>query len=120
VIDASGTYATPNPLGASGLPAEGERALAERIHYGIPDVLGPRPGALRGRRTLVVGSGHSAFNAVLDLAALARGSPGTRWSGRCGGTRSGRCSAAARDALPGAASLGRAPAAAGGEGGCAW
>ena len=28
VIDASGTYASPNPLGASGLPAAGERALA--------------------------------------------------------------------------------------------
>ncbi|MDP9347954.1 MAG: NAD(P)-binding protein, partial [Gemmatimonadota bacterium] len=36
VIDASGTYATPNPLGADGLPTEGEEALAGRIHYGIP------------------------------------------------------------------------------------
>ena len=31
VIDASGIYTTPNPLGASGLPAAGERALANRI-----------------------------------------------------------------------------------------
>src|SRR5262245_149844 len=31
VIDASGTYTTPNPLGASGLPAVGERALDGRI-----------------------------------------------------------------------------------------
>ena len=40
VIDASGTTATPNPLGAAGAPAIGERQLADRIFYGIPDVLG--------------------------------------------------------------------------------
>ncbi len=40
VIDASGTYETPNPLGAHGIPALGERALRERIFYGIPDILG--------------------------------------------------------------------------------
>jgi thioredoxin reductase len=71
VIDASGTYATPNPLGASGLPATGERALADRIFYGIPDVLGRDRARYAGRRVLVAGSGHSAFNAILDLAALA-------------------------------------------------
>jgi thioredoxin reductase len=71
VIDASGTYTTPNPLGASGLPAVGERALADRIFYGIPDVLGRDRVRYAGRRVLVAGSGHSAFNAILDLAALA-------------------------------------------------
>ena len=40
VIDASGTWKTPNPLGADGTPAEGEAAFSERIAYGIPDVLG--------------------------------------------------------------------------------
>ena len=40
VVDASGTWATPNPLGASGLPAVGEAELADRIAYGIPDILG--------------------------------------------------------------------------------
>jgi hypothetical protein len=39
VIDASGTWPRPNPLGAGGLPAVGERAVADRIAYGIPDVL---------------------------------------------------------------------------------
>jgi thioredoxin reductase len=71
VIDASGTYTTPNPLGANGLPAVGERALADRIFYGIPDVLGRERTRYAGRRVLVAGSGHSAFNAILDLAALA-------------------------------------------------
>ncbi len=40
VIDASGTWSRPNPLGAHGLPAEGEVELAEYIAYGIPDVSG--------------------------------------------------------------------------------
>src|SRR5680860_666990 len=40
VIDASGTWTHPNPLGASGKPAIGERALAGQIAYGIPAVLG--------------------------------------------------------------------------------
>jgi thioredoxin reductase len=78
VIDASGTYATPNPLGASGLPALGEHAHSARIFYGIPDVLGMHRARYAGRRVLVAGSGHSAFNALLDLAALAETEPATR------------------------------------------
>jgi thioredoxin reductase len=70
VIDASGTWTSPNPLGAGGVPAEGESEHAHWLDYGIPDVLGRERGRFAGRRTLVVGSGHSAFNAVLDLAAL--------------------------------------------------
>jgi hypothetical protein len=70
VIDASGTIETPGVLGASGLAAIGERAAAGRIFYGIPDVLGLHRARYEGRRVLVVGSGHSALNALLDLAAL--------------------------------------------------
>jgi thioredoxin reductase len=70
VIDASGTWEAPNPLGANGLPAPGERAAAGRIDYGIPDVLGAERDRYAGKRVLVVGSGHSAFNAVLDLMTL--------------------------------------------------
>src|ERR687884_648367 len=77
VIDASGTWRTPNPLGADGLPALGEAAAADRIFYGIPDVLGAERERYAGKRTLVVGSGHSAFNALLDLADLAEQEPGT-------------------------------------------
>ena len=36
VIDASGTWTTPNPSGADGLPAIGETAAAGRIATGIP------------------------------------------------------------------------------------
>lgn len=78
VIDATGTWSTPNPVGANGLPAVGERDNAERIFYGIPDVLGSDRARYAGKRTLVVGAGHSAANALLGLAELARTAPGTR------------------------------------------
>lgn len=78
VIDASGTWGTPNPLGANGLPAVGERENAEAIVYGIPDVLGAQRSRYAGKRTLVVGAGHSAANALLALAELAGSEPGTR------------------------------------------
>lgn len=77
VIDASGTWQTPNPLGAGGILAEGEAELASRIAYGIPDVLGKHRHLYAGRTTLVAGSGHSAANALLELAELAETEPGT-------------------------------------------
>lgn len=77
VVDASGTYTSPNPLGASGVPAAGETALAGRIFYGIPNVIGPDRSRFARRRVMVVGSGHSAANALIDLAELARQEPGT-------------------------------------------
>lgn len=77
VIDASGTWSRPNPIGAAGIPARGEAAVGERIAYGIPDVLGAERHRYAGRRILVVGSGHSAFNALVDLVALAGEAPGT-------------------------------------------
>jgi hypothetical protein len=80
VIDASGTWRAPNPLGASGVLADGEAQAASRITYGIPDVLGRDRGRFAGKRTLVVGSGHSAFNALLDLVALGAETAGGRVS----------------------------------------
>jgi thioredoxin reductase len=77
VIDASGTSAMPNPAGAGGVPAIGERALRDKIFYGIPDVLGSERARYAGKRVLVIGSGHSAFNALLDLVDLADDVPGT-------------------------------------------
>ena len=77
VIDASGTYASPNPLGAGGVAALGERGLAHRIEYRIPDVLGAQRSRYASRRVLVVGGGHSAFNAIRDLAELQQDAPDT-------------------------------------------
>jgi hypothetical protein len=77
VIDASGTWTTPNPLGANGLPADGETAFSDRIAYGIPDILGRHRSIYAGRTTLVVGAGHSAANALLDLVRLTEAEPET-------------------------------------------
>ena len=77
VIDASGTWANPNPIGAGGLPAVGERMAADHIFYGIPDLLGTHRDRYTDRRVMVVGSGHSAFQALLDLAKLRKAHPGT-------------------------------------------
>lgn len=71
VIDASGTWTTPNPLGAGGIPADGEAEHAGRIAYGLPDVLGRARATYEGRTTLVIGAGHSAANVLIDLARLA-------------------------------------------------
>jgi N-acetylglutamate synthase-like GNAT family acetyltransferase len=84
VIDATGTWNHPNPVGGSGVPAIGEEEAADRIFYGIPDVLGSARSRYAGKRTLVVGAGHSAANALLALADLARQAPHTQlvWSVR--------------------------------------
>lgn len=78
IIDATGTWGTPNPIGANGLPAIGEAALAVQVFYGIPDIAGSQRARYAGKRTLVVGAGHSAANALLYLADLAKQAPGTR------------------------------------------
>ncbi|MFG2024139.1 NAD(P)-binding domain-containing protein [Streptomyces sp. NPDC048825] len=78
VVDASGTWTVPSPVGANGLPALGEKASADRISYRVPDLKDP---AVRdryaGRRTAVVGSGASAFTALALLADLAGEEEGT-------------------------------------------
>jgi thioredoxin reductase len=71
VIDASGTWQHPNPLGAAGTSAVGEVTNNSRFSYGIPDVLGAVREDYTGLRLLVVGGGHSAANVLLDLVRLA-------------------------------------------------
>jgi thioredoxin reductase len=75
VIDASGTWRQPAPAGADGLPALGERAAAGLIRYQVPGFASPD--GFAGRHTVVVGAGHSASTAVIELAAIARAHPGT-------------------------------------------
>lgn len=77
VIDASGTWRSPNPIGAGGYAVPGETSCAGRIAYGIPDVLGRGRARYADRRVLVVGSGHSAVNIVLDLLDLRENHPRT-------------------------------------------
>jgi len=78
VLDASGTWGQPNPLGVDGLIVPGEHEAQDRIAYGIPDILGHARADYAGRRVLVAGSGHSAINAVLDLLRLQEDAPETR------------------------------------------
>ena len=78
IIDASGTWFSPNPLGAGGYPAPGEDEAARRIVYGIPDILRQDRARFAGKRVLVVGSGHSAIQSVLDLVRLKREAPDTK------------------------------------------
>jgi Pyridine nucleotide-disulphide oxidoreductase len=75
VIDASGTWFSPNPMGVDGGLIQGEQEAADRIAYGIPDVLGELRARYAGARILVVGAGHSATNVVLDLLQLQEASP---------------------------------------------
>ncbi|MCL6738070.1 NAD(P)-binding domain-containing protein [Streptomyces neyagawaensis] len=78
VIDASGTWSVPSPMGADGLPALGEKAAAEHITYRVPDLDDPAIRArYAGRRTAVIGSGASAFTALALLADLAKDEDGT-------------------------------------------
>lgn len=76
VIDASGTWSQPNPMGINGLPVPGERG-SKQVSYGIPDVAGTRRSDFIGKRTLVVGSGHSAINVALALLELQEIDPAT-------------------------------------------
>ncbi|APG87491.1 flavoprotein (plasmid) [Sinorhizobium americanum CCGM7] len=77
VLDASGTWLRPNPIGVDGLPVPGESLAGDRISYGIPDVLGRERERYAGNDVLVIGSGHSAINTVLSLLDLHREHPKT-------------------------------------------
>ncbi|HTJ48600.1 MAG TPA: NAD(P)-binding domain-containing protein [Cyclobacteriaceae bacterium] len=70
VIDASGTWNSPNPIGAGGVYAEGEIENRNKIFYGIPDILNHHRDRYKNKSIVVVGSGHSAINAILELDKL--------------------------------------------------
>jgi thioredoxin reductase len=78
VIDASGTWGQPNPIGSDGLTAIGERAaaVAGLVTYTPPTPL--QSASWAGRHVVVVGSGHSAMTAVIGLAETVRHEPTTR------------------------------------------
>lgn len=78
VIDASGAWSQPNPIGVNGLPVLGEAEARDFIDYGIPDVLGDARERFAGKRVLVVGAGHSAINVALDLITLQQDAPETK------------------------------------------
>ena len=77
VIDASGTWTQPNPIGVDGLTVPGEALASDRIAYGIPDVVGALRSDYAGKRMLVIGAGHSAINVALALMELQDEAPST-------------------------------------------
>ncbi len=108
VIDASGTWHKPNPLGSGGLPAIGEKRHAEHITYGIPDITDTARDRYADRRVMVVGSGHSAVNALIELAQIKQDAPQTQilWAMR--GTNLQKVYGGGEDdALPARGALGR-------------
>lgn len=107
VVDASGTWGTPNLLGASGIPAHGETSAARRIEHALPDVLSADRDRFAGQHTLVVGAGHSAANTLLALADLATHVPGTTLSWAIRATSPARTyGGEAADALPARGAIG--------------
>lgn len=77
VLDASGTWGNPNPANSSGIWLKEEQSLQEQMVYGIPDILGKERERYVNKRVVVVGGGHSAINALLDLAQLKEVRPET-------------------------------------------
>lgn len=105
IIDASGTYETPNVLGANGLPAHGETdaEVAAVIDHALPDVLGADRERYAGKHVLVVGAGHSAATTLLALAQLENTS--VTWAIR-DGSASRSYGGGDADALPARGALG--------------
>ncbi|KAA0092074.1 flavoprotein [Mycolicibacterium sp. P1-18] len=107
VVDASGTWGQPNPAGAESVSATGERVAADA---GLVSYVPPTPtqaAAFAGRHVVVVGSGHSAMTAVIQLGEVARANPSTKvtWVLRRGVT-DGTFGGGAADELPQRGALG--------------
>jgi thioredoxin reductase len=77
VIDATGTWNSPNPIGSGGVYAVGELENSDHIFYGIPDILNQHIDRYKNKRVLVVGSGHSSINVILELDRLKEKYPDT-------------------------------------------
>ncbi len=78
VIDATGTWNQPNPIGSGGVSAEGEQELKKHIFYGIPNVKADHLERYKNKNIVVVGGGHSAINVLLDLADVQKEYPKTQ------------------------------------------
>ncbi|MBV1778758.1 FAD-dependent oxidoreductase [Paeniglutamicibacter sp. ABSL32-1] len=80
VIDASGTWGNPNPVGRSGIEANGEAEARATgfVTSPLPDPLGAGREHFAGKTVLVLGSGHSAANTLISLGRLRQRHPDTR------------------------------------------
>lgn len=104
VIDATGTWGNPNPLGLGGMPALGEQSLNNLPGTSIwsrriPDL---REFAINDNAVfLVVGSGYSAATNVVQINELQKRLPGVRcfWITRSQGTDEGPMNPVENDPL---------------------
>lgn len=80
VVDASGTWNQPSPVGRAGIDAIGEAEARERgfILGGLPDPLGADRQELAGKSLLVLGAGHSTANTIIALGRLQKQYPDTK------------------------------------------
>jgi len=79
IIDASGTWQNPNPLGSGGIFALDEIENGNQIHYGMPNINETdMMGKYANKTTLVVGGGHSAVGSILALNTLKEKFPNTK------------------------------------------
>ncbi|WP_281216419.1 FAD-dependent oxidoreductase [Lysinibacillus capsici] len=77
VIDATGTWGNPNPANSTGVWLKNEKAIADHIEYGIPDI-NTNPKRYANKKVAVIGGGHSAINTLLALAELQKDNPATK------------------------------------------
>ncbi len=77
VIDATGTWGNPNPANSTGVLLQNEKALADHIEYGIPDI-NMNTKRYANKKIAVIGGGHSAINTLLALAELQEENPSTK------------------------------------------
>lgn len=110
VIDATGTWHSPNPVGRSGIPAIGEAAARKRatVTAPLPDPLGAERARFAGKRILVLGSGHSAATTLIALGRLRQQEPSTEilWGIRAVADANRLFGGGAADELPARGQLG--------------
>lgn len=108
VIDASGTWSQPNPLGQAGLPAQGEQLVQHLLTGPLPEITGADRHRVSGKRVMVVGAGHSAANTLLSLGQVAKADPETRvlWAVRGEGSAQRLYGGGDLDGLPARGALG--------------
>lgn len=69
VIDATGTWSSPNPARSSQTWLPDEVQLADQITYRIPNHATDQE-KYRGKHVAVIGSGHSAIQSLLELTQM--------------------------------------------------
>ncbi|MFP7494727.1 NAD(P)-binding domain-containing protein [Terribacillus saccharophilus] len=77
IIDASGTWQNPNPPYADGVWLDS--SIRDSVHTNIPAVK-QQSEVFKDKHTVVIGSGHSALNTLLNLAELKENHPSTKIS----------------------------------------